>query len=225
MESRDPVDLKPLNYIGPSMNPLFKSGDRLKIISHHQDKIRVGDVVVFDSPEDEAKVVHRVVSVSSNGIKTRGDNCDQVDPWVLSPDHIVGRVVSAQRGKRRRRVFGGVVGQLFGVAIRAIHAIDARISSRLRPAYNRLALTGIFSRWLPSRMRPRVISFNRAEGLELQLVMGRRVIGRRLEGKSGWNIRRPFRLFVDEESLPENPGKASVVPPEADQLSVANKDI
>jgi hypothetical protein len=26
-----------------------------------------------------------------------------------------------------------------------------------------------------------------------------------------WYIRRPFRLFVDEESLPENPGKDSVV--------------
>jgi signal peptidase len=211
MEPRDPVDLKPLNYIGPSMNPLFKSGDRLKIISHHQDKIRVGDVVVFYSPEDETKVVHRVVSVSSNGIKTRGDNCDTVDPWILSPDHIIGRVVSAQRGKRRQRVFGGSVGQLFGVAFRTIHALDARISSRFRPAYDRLALTGIFSRWLPSRMRPRVISFKRDAGTELQLVIGRRVIGKWLEGKSGWNIRRPFRLFVDEKSLPENPGKGSVV--------------
>jgi len=38
----------------------------------------------------------------------------------------------------------------------------------------------------------------------------------------GWHIRRPFRLFVDEEALPENPGKASVV---SGQLSVANKDM
>jgi hypothetical protein len=71
-------------------------------------------------------------------------------------------------------------------------------------------------------MRPRVISFNRDAGAELQLVMGRRVIGRWLEGKSGWNIRRPYRLFVDEESLPENPGKVSVV---SGPLSVADKDI
>jgi len=60
-------------------------------------------------------------------------------------------------------------------------------------------------------MRPRVISFNRDAGTELQLVMGRRVIGRWLEGKSGWNIRRPFRLFVDEAALPENKEEVSGV--------------
>jgi hypothetical protein len=54
-----------------------------------------------------------------------------------------------------------------------------------------------------------VISLNRDAGTELQLVMGRRVIGRWLPGKSGWNIRRPFRLFVDEESLPENKTEVS----------------
>jgi hypothetical protein len=41
--------------------------------------------------------------------------------------------------------------------------------------------------------------------------MGRRVVGRWLPGMTRWYIRRPFRLFVDEESLPENPGKDSVV--------------
>jgi hypothetical protein len=163
--------------------------------------------------------------VDPSGIRTQGDNNNRVDPWLLSHDQIRGRVFFSERGNRRRRVFGGPIGQLFGVAIRAIHALDARVSSRFRPAYDRLARAGVFKRWLPSRMRPRVISFNRAEGPELQLVMGRRVIGRWLEGKRGWNIRRPFRLFVDEETLPENPAKGSVVPPEADQLSVANKDI
>ena len=219
MEPLEPLNLKPLNYIGPSMNPIFKPGDRLKIISQHQEKIRVGDVVVFYSPEDGSKVVHRVVSVNSDGVRTRGDNCNSEDDWVLGRENIVGRVVSAQRGKRRRRVFGGTIGQLFGVAIRAINAIDARVSSRLRPTYYRLARAGAFRRWLPSRMKPRVISFNRDAGTELQLVMGRRVIGRWLEVKSKWHIRRPFRLLVDETSLPENKAKVSGVPPEAVQVS------
>ena len=97
------------------------------------------------------------------------------------------------------------------MTFRAVHTIDSTLSSLLRPGYRRLATDGTFRRWLPDQMKPRVISFNRGEGTELHLFMGRRVIGRWLPGKSGWNIRRPFRLFVDEESLPENPGKASVV--------------
>jgi hypothetical protein len=59
-------------------------------------------------------------------------------------------------------------------------------------------------------------------GKELQLLMGRRVIGRWLPGMSRWHIRRPFRLFVDEASLPENPARGSVV---RSPLSVVDEDI
>ena len=210
MEPRQSVSLKILNYIGPSMNPLFKSGDQLQIASCDLEEIRVGDVLVFVSPEDGSKVVHRVISVDSNGIRTRGDNCNQPDGWVLSPDCILGRVVTAQRGNRRRRIFGGSLGRLFAEKMRVIHAMDSCVSRLLRPAYEELARVGIFIRLLPAQMRPRVISFNRDAGIELQLVMRRRVIGRWLPGRTGWSIRRPFRLFVDEEALPENSGKGSV---------------
>jgi hypothetical protein len=221
MESRKSASLKTLHYIGPSMNPLFKAGDRLQIISYDQGKIRAGDVVVFISPRDGSKVVHRVSSVSSQGIKTRGDNCDQVDQWVLDPKQVLGRVTRAQRRNRRRRIFGGLLGRLSAAKVRVIHAMDSRVSCLLRPAYDELAKMSIFVRFLPAQMRPRVISFDRAARTELQLLLGRRVIGRWLPGKSGWYIRRPFRLFVDEASLPENPGKASVV---RGQLSVVKEE-
>jgi signal peptidase I len=207
----EPISQKEPNkitYIGPSMNPTLKSGDRLCVKPCDGQKLHRGDVVVFISPEDGSRVVHRVVSLDPSGIKTQGDNNNQVDPWLLSHDQILGRVFSAKRGDRWRRVFGGKIGQLLGLVFRAIHAIDVSVSLRLRPAYNRLAMAGIFRSWLPTKMmKIRVISFDRTAGEELQLLMGRRVIGRWLPGKTGWHIRRPFRLFVDEETLPENPAK------------------
>ncbi|UCG66242.1 MAG: S26 family signal peptidase [Deltaproteobacteria bacterium] len=220
-----PTNLESMNYIGPSMNPIFKPGDRLRIISYDQGKIRAGDVVVFISPEDGSKVVHRVISVNSDGIRTRGDNSYHEDAWVLSREHIIGRVVVAQRGNRRHRVFGGPVGQLFAAVLRVIHAIDSGFSSLLHPVYKRLSRSDIFRRWLPGWMKTRAISLIHPAGTELQLLMGRRVVGRWLPGRSRWHIRRPFRLFVDEASLPENTAEVSGVPREADQLSVANKDI
>jgi hypothetical protein len=36
----------------------------------------------------------------------------------------------------------------------------------------------------------------------MQLLMGNRVIGRKKVGENGWQIRRPFRIFVDEQALP-----------------------
>jgi len=200
-----------INYLGSSMNPTLKPGDCLLIFSYDGRKVCTGDVIVFILPAGHSQIVHRVVSVDPSGIKTRGDNSNQVDDWVLSPEHILGRVVSARGVNRRRRIFGGPLGGLFAVAVRVIHAVDSWVSFLLGPAYDEFAKAGIFIRLLPAQTRPRVISLNRVAGTELQLLMGKRVIGRLLPGKTGWHIRRPFRLFVDEESLPENPGKASVV--------------
>ncbi len=209
-----------MNYMGPSMNPTLMSGVRLDVRAYHGEKIRRGDVVVFTPPGADYKIIHRVVSIHSQGIKTRGDNNNELDQWVLKPDQILGRVVSAQRGNRRRRIFGGPMGSLFALTIRVIHAVDLCLSPLLRPAYKELAKVSIFTRLLPAQMRPRVISLNRAAGEELQLLMGRLVIGRWLPGMTRWHISRPYRLFVDEATLPENPAKGSGV---RFQVSGANK--
>ena len=94
-----------------------------------------------------------------------------------------------------------------------MRAVDATVSFLLRPGYHRLARAGIFKRWLPKQIEIRVISVNQPEGTELHLRLGRRVIGRWLPGHNGWQIRRPFRLFVDEAALPENKAEVSGVPP------------
>jgi signal peptidase len=216
---------KKMDYIGTSMNPVLKPGDRLQVNPWDGHDIRRGDVVVFIPPGGDSKIVHRVTSVNSDGIKTRGDNCSHEDGWVLSPEHILGRVVSAQRGNRRLRVLGGLLGHSLAMAMRAVKSVDSILSSLLRPFYKRLAKACVFRRCLPSWMKPRTISLSHPAGMHLQLVVGRRVIGRWLPGMTRWQIKRPFRLFVDEETLPGNPGKVFVVPPEADPSSVANEDL
>ena len=198
-----------MNYIGSSMNPALKPGDRLDTIPYDKQKIRRGDVVVFISPADGSKVVHRVVSVDSKGIKTGGDSCKRIDPWVLSPDQILGRVISVHRRNRRRRIIGGYLGRVFARTARAFTALAVGASSLLSPVYHRLARSGILRCWMPVWLEPRVISFSHSAGTELQLLMGRWVIGRRLPGMARWNIRRPFRLFIDEDSLPRNPSGQS----------------
>jgi len=204
-EQTESKKLKSINYIGPSMNPTLQPGDRLHIIPYDGRKIQRGDLVVFIPPGGDFKVIHRAVVVDSQGIRTRGDNCTDVDPWILSPEQVLGRVVCARRRNKRLRVFGGPIGSLFATVIRVIHSIDSSVSDLLRPSYKRLAGVGLFKNSLPGSMEPRVISLSRPAGTELQLIIGRRVIGRWLPGMTRWHIRRPFRLFVDENSLPRNP--------------------
>jgi signal peptidase len=190
-----------INHIGPSMNPTLQSGDVLQVIPYDSKKIRCGDVIVFIPPGGDRKITHRVISIDSKGVKTKGDNNKHIDSWVLGHENIIGRAVYLQREKKCRRVYGGLMGQLFVMVVGAICLISSVIYYLLRPVYQQLARAGIFRRWLHGLVDIRVISFNREGRTELQLLMGRHVIGRLLPGKSRWLIKPPFRLLVDEELL------------------------
>jgi len=191
-----------VNYMGPSMNPTLKAGDGLSVMPYGSRRIQIGDVIVFHEPEGKNNIAHRVVAVDWQGVRTKGDNNINIDPWVLLPGDIIGRVVSAQRKSERLTIRGGTWGRIFAPLIWILKQVNLSVSRILRPAYHMLARSGIFNnctRFLP---KTRVVSFHRPGGTEYHLLMGNRVIGRRLPGKDHWQIARPFRLFVDEASLP-----------------------
>ncbi|NIO10937.1 MAG: signal peptidase I [Deltaproteobacteria bacterium] len=183
MNSTQQPEVRFLTYTGPSMNPTLRAGDLLRVLPYDGRKVRAGDVIVFSSPEDSTKITHRVISSDSAGIQTRGDNAGSVDPWILRPDDVLGRVASAQRGRRKLRIFGGPVGQLLGVTLKGIRTVDAEISRLFYPVYDWLARSGIFRRWLKGRVDVRVVSLNRPGGKELCLLLGQRAVGRWLPGK------------------------------------------
>lgn len=194
---------KKMAYTGSSMSPALKALDTIHVSLCEGKQIRRGDVIVFSPPGSNNMVVHRVVSISDQGLMTRGDNNNEIDPWSLSPDRIIGYVVQSQRKNRLLTIYGGTRGLLYASAVRFLRNIDSIISSFLNPAYHRLSQTGLFRQWLPDGMHMRILSFNHSDGMEFQLLMAGHVIGRLLPGKNEWFIRRPFRLFVDEASLPQ----------------------
>ena len=198
------MEQKYINYIGPSMNPLFVDGDGLHIVPYEGRAVMRGDVIVFVPPGGETKIVHRVVACDAQGIKTRGDNAKHADPWVLTPDNILGRVTYIQRRDRKRSISGGFRGQILARFFRCLHLGNTVISIMLHPVYRGLCRSTFLRRRLHHLIKPRVLSFKRPEGVELQLVAARRLIGRRRAGRGHWEIRRPFRLFVDEALLPGN---------------------
>ncbi len=190
------------SYKGPSMNPTLKAGDGLRVVPYGNRRISVGDVVVFQAPETRGHVSHRVISVDHRGVRTRGDNNSNRDSWILRPDDITGRVISAHRGTKSIPIHGGKRGMVCARSIRLIKRADLTISRIFHPVYRRLAASGIFRRVLPRGTEPRVLCFSRGKGIEMQVLLGRWVIGRRRPGEQ-WQVRRPFRFFVDKRSLPD----------------------
>ena len=187
---------------GESMRPLLRPGDRIRFVPCRVEEVRRGDVIIFIPPGQEERVVHRVVSTGPGGILTKGDANPCRDTGNLRQEDIVGRAVSVERGGRVIPVAGGIAGRLLAALIRAFRKSDHLASHVLNPCYRGLARSGLFRALLPPALRPRVITFERDGAREMQLVLGRRIIGRRPAGAGVWTIRRPFRIFVDEHSLP-----------------------
>ena len=189
-------------YTGPSMNPTLAEPDLLEVRPYEDRSIRPGDVVYYQSPRSEHLVAHRVVQVTPDGIRTRGDNNSTDDPCRLRPSDVLGQVVSAQRGLRRRRIAGGRRGMLERYRVWLWRMANWGASRLLHRAYRALSGDGRFRRLLPTSWQPRLFVFQARHRTFLKLLMGRGVIGQYDTREEHWRIRRPFRLFVDAAALP-----------------------
>ena len=121
-------------HSGRSMSPTLSHRDLLEIRPYSHKPVRSGDVVLFRS--NEKLIVHRVVSIEYDGIRTQGDNNQQEDDHLLKPQDIIGQVVAAQRGRRKRRIYSGRIGLVYSKGIRLEHAIACRTIMIFAPYYH-----------------------------------------------------------------------------------------
>ncbi|UCG42942.1 MAG: SynChlorMet cassette protein ScmC [candidate division WOR-3 bacterium] len=206
-------DSERMVYTGTSMSPTLQEPDLLEVRPYGAGRVRPGDVVCFRSLENDTKVAHRVIDVGPEGIRTRGDNRQTDDPWVLPKGDIIGRVVTAQRESKRRVVPGGRRGALALRCARLGRGSRRLVGSLPNALYDVLAGLGPLGRLLPASLRPRLVRFavpyrfwshgftGTSYRVFLKLLMGRRTIACYDSRRKRLDIRRPFHLFVDEHTL------------------------
>ncbi len=84
--------------LSSSMEPTFNTGSLVVTQKIHPTNLKKGDIITFINPTNIKEfVTHRIVNVKNNGsvvaIKTKGDNNNSEDPWVLAGGGVVGKVV------------------------------------------------------------------------------------------------------------------------------------
>ncbi len=180
-----------ISYTGPSMKPTLKEGDGLYIMPCDQKVPVAGDLVVYKSPENGRRVVHRIVDIDTGGIRTRGDNNNTMDPYTLQWNDIEGWVVHIKREGRQ-------------LAPRELPA------ARKRPFVAKLAAGGVFLlrplyRFLalinPVKFKVRRVVYQKKSGTEQMLFWRRQPIAHRPAGEAQWRVRLPFRLFIRHKDL------------------------
>lgn len=94
-KKQPPVE-KPAKVIvtGTSMLPTIPSGTVLDVEQTPFADLAVGDVVLRRASWSKNLVCHRVVSVYSDRVETRGDAAGvQTDPYWMTPEDYAGKVV------------------------------------------------------------------------------------------------------------------------------------
>jgi hypothetical protein len=184
------------------MNPTLHEPEIIEIMPYGSSPLQVGDVAYFFSPETDRLVIHRIVRVTREGISTLGDNNACKDAFLLKPKNIKGQVVAAWQGQKRRKIAGGLRGKLAGSWLHWQHALDQGISSWLHPLYQALSNRDLITRILSASLRPQVVVFNARGQNQFRILLGQRIIGQYDDVRQRWQIRRPFRLLVNERTLP-----------------------
>ncbi|MCX8179695.1 MAG: signal peptidase I [Candidatus Aenigmarchaeota archaeon] len=69
----------------------FRKGDVLVIKGVEREKLKVGDVIVFDIEEQKIPIVHRIIKIDGEKIITKGDHNPVADPWEVKRIH--GKVI------------------------------------------------------------------------------------------------------------------------------------
>lgn len=95
---------------GYSMYPFLRKGDLLTVEPVSMDKIKRGDVVVFES--DEKWIAHRVIKIRNGaaGLEflLRGDTCIEFDPTV-DKENFIGSVGVITRKNSKKELSNGVL--------------------------------------------------------------------------------------------------------------------
>lgn len=192
-----------IHYIGPSMYPTLKPGDILYVFPYRGQCMRPGDIAVAQLSVRRQPIVHRIISIDQKKIIMRGDNNIDTDPFIILPADIIGRVEKVQRNNKCFSVSRGKKGWLTHRFRRFFKRFDLMTSRVLGPLYRYLSRNEKLIRIGRNCLKTKLVSFKCDNGSELMLMIGRHVIGRFSHASGKWVIRRPFRLFIDERTLPK----------------------
>lgn len=102
---------------GMSMHPFIKDGDVITVSPLAGRAPATGEIVAFQR-DARHLVVHRIVAVSGGAYVIQGDSQLAADDHVAR-DHVIGRVVRAERNGRPVRLATGLAGRAVALLTRS----------------------------------------------------------------------------------------------------------
>jgi len=183
------------------MYPTLRAGDGLKLEPYKNvSEIRVGDVISYPYPGRPYDVVHRIIKVRADGVITRGDNNNKIDPYVVAYADIIGKVIGAKRKNRLIAIKGGRTGfWIHKIMLFRKYFMQYGLAP-LRCLSNMLAASKLLTIFYPL-FKTRVINIKKNGKTTPLLVIGKKAIGKQLSDSGEWQIRFPYKYFINKNKL------------------------
>lgn len=189
-------------YRGDSMSGSFKPGDCLFYAEIDLKELAPGQVVIFrlHDPDDKDKeVVHRVISLTPNGLITRGDHNHHIDPDLLTADNLVGLVTHFERNGITRQVGGGFCGLQHARCCHTRLKLWRCIKNLGRRPYTWLRNSALIKHlWRPSIIKVRVKS---EDGPLVKYVFRGRTVAQWWPELKRWECDHPFDLVISRPEM------------------------
>jgi signal peptidase len=195
----------PLHFVyrGISMNPSFIEPEMIAVIPYKDSMIRKGDVICYKTDANEDVIVHRIIDIKGLRVKTKGDNNAAPDLYTIEKKDIIGRVYESRREGRLRTIHGGAMGIVVMLLARMRKPAVIFTIGMLHGVYRSISRTGIMRKLLPENKQIDVAVFERKNIKYPKIVFSGRTIGTYNLKEKRWDIKRPYRIFVDEAMLPD----------------------
>jgi len=191
------------------MNPALLQDDILEWVPVSERLPVPGDVIIFRDPANTGcLIIHRIVSKYPDGSYcTRGDNtrCNDGHPVMLSS--IMGVVIGGIREERHLDVSMGYAGVKHHQYAQQRVKLLALLEHFFSRPYWKISQKKVICRIVPQRYRQRLVLIKTHEGFDLQVYLGKRLVGWKGEKDRDWTILPPYRLFIDWGHLPDCPSE------------------
>jgi signal peptidase I len=82
-----------LRVDGPSMQPTIRVGATVSYEQVPFSELKVDDIIVFKSPDDNMLIIARITRILTEGLETKGDNNPNPYPYNITATEYVGKIV------------------------------------------------------------------------------------------------------------------------------------
>jgi len=184
------------------MLPTLKSGDGLIMYDYkNRDEMKVGDIILYPHPEKPFDVVHRIIKKMDSGVITRGDNNNQIDPYTIKYEDVIGKITSAKRGSTAIQMKSGTIGYILHRLLIFRKFIKPYIITPISFISCKITESKILN-FAHNCFNIQIISIKRNNIESYVLKYKNKPIGQKSPNTNNqWQIRFPYKLFIDKDKL------------------------